>query len=98
MNNVLTVRLPREDLEVVKDIALKFKKDKSTTIRELLELGKIHFALIQYKEGKISLGRAAEIAGLTISEIIDLLSELGIKCRMDAEDYLLGKKTANRIF
>ena len=42
MDNVLTVRLPKEDLDVVKQISIKTKKDKSTTIRELVEYGKIY--------------------------------------------------------
>jgi len=94
MDNVMTVRLPKEDLEVVKQISIKNKKDKSTTVRELVELGKIYFALVQYREGKISIGKAAEIAGMTISEMMDLLSKLGIESNIQLEDYLEGQKFA----
>ena len=97
MNNVMTVRLPKEDLEVVRQISVKSKKDKSTTIRELVELGKIYFAIVQYSEGKISIGKAAEIAGLTISEMMDLLSKLGIKNNIELEDYLEGQKYAKEL-
>lgn len=92
MDNVLTVRLPKEDLEVVKQISIKNKKDKSTVVRELVEQGKIYFAITQYKEDKISIGKAAEIAGLNISEMMDLLSKLGIKSNIGLEDYLEGQK------
>ena len=47
-----------------------------------MELGKIYFAIIQYRENKISIGKAAEIAGLTISEMMDLLSKLGININL----------------
>lgn len=97
MDNVITVRLPKEDLDTIKQISIKSKKDKSTTIRELVELGKIYFAIMKYREGKVSIGKAAEIAGLSISEIVDLLSELGIKGTIELEDYLEGKKFAEEI-
>lgn len=98
MANVMTVRLPREDIEIVKQISIENKKDKSTIIRELVELGKIYYAIMQYRENKISLGKAAEISGLTISEMIDLLSKLGIKSNIELEDYLEGKKLVEEIF
>ncbi len=63
MQNVMTVRLPQEDVKAIEEISEKQKKDKSTTIRDLVELGKIYFAITEYKENRISLGKAAEIAG-----------------------------------
>lgn len=97
MNEVVTVRLPRGDVRAVEEISIKRKKDKSTTIRELVELGKIYFAIMEYKEGKISIGKAAEIAGVSISEMIDLLSKLGIESNMEIEDYLEGLRLAEEI-
>ena len=93
----MTVRLPKEDLKIIEEISLKERKDKSTTVRDLVELGKIYFAIIQYRENKISIGKAAEIAGLTISEIMDLLSKLGIKSNLDLADYIEGQKFAEEI-
>lgn len=97
MNNVITVRLPEKDVKTIEKIAIRIAKDKSTTIRELVEQGRIYFAIIEYREGKISLGKAAEIAGLSISEMIDLLAKLGIPSAMEVEDYLEGEKIAEEI-
>lgn len=97
MSNVMTVRLPKEDLEAVEQISIKNKKDKSTTVRELVELGKIYFAIVEYRENKISIGKAAEIAGLTVSEMMDILSKLGIKSNIELEDYLEGQKVAEEL-
>ncbi|MBK5191555.1 MAG: UPF0175 family protein [Methanosarcinales archaeon] len=55
-----------------------------------MELGRMMFALRRYEEGKLSLGKAAEIAGMSLSEFMDLLSEFGIKSRISYEDYLEG--------
>ncbi len=97
LESVMTVRLPQEDLRIIGEISKKQKKDKSTTVRELVELGKIYLAITQYQENKISIGRASEIAGLSISEMMDLLSKAGIKSRLEVEDYLESREFANEI-
>lgn len=98
MDTVLTLRLPGEDIDVINQFAEEYHKDKSTTVRELVEMGRVYAAIKQYAEGKISLGKAAKIAGLTIVEMMDLLTELGIKNKLDIEDYLEGKKTVAKLF
>ena len=97
MQNVMTVRLPLEDLKAIEEISQRERKDKSTTVRDLVELGKIYFAIMQYKENKISIGKAAEIAGLTISDMINLMSKLGIQSNLDLADYLESQKFAEEI-
>ena len=97
LESVMTVRLPQEDLRIIGEISKKQKKDKSTIVRELVELGKIYFAITQYQENKISIGRASEIAGLPISEMMDLISKAGIKSKLDIEDYLEGQQFAKEI-
>ncbi len=98
MESVMTLRLPEEDVEVIKLISIRTKKDKSTIVRELVELGKIYFAIKEYKEGKLSMGKAAEISGVSISEMMDILAELGIESNLELEDYLEGKKLAEKLF
>lgn len=90
MQSIMTIRLPEEDIKIVEQISFGEKMDKSKTIRELLELGKIYFAILKYKDGKISMGKAAEIANLSLSEMIDLLASLGIKSSLDILDYKEG--------
>jgi predicted HTH domain antitoxin len=97
MNDVVTLRLPKEDVKMVERLAIEARKDKSTTLRELVELGKVYLAIRQYREGKISLGKAAEIAGMSISETMDLFAELKIESNITMEDYLEGLKTAREI-
>ena len=97
METVMTVRLPKDDLKVIEELSIKGRKDKSTTIRELVELGKIYFAIREYRENKISIGKAAEIAGLAISEMMDLLSKLGVESNLELSDYLESQKLAEDI-
>ena len=98
MNKIMTIRLPKEDIEIVRMISIENKKDKSTVIRELIEQGKIYVTMKEYKNGKISLGKASEIAGLTMSETMDLFADLGIKNNIEMEDYLEGIKISERLF
>ena len=94
LETIMTVRLPQEDLKIIEVISKKERKDKSTTLRNLVGLGKIYFAIIQYKENNISIGRVAEISGLTISEMMDILSKLGIRSNLELADYLESQKFA----
>lgn len=98
MESIMSVRLPKEDLEIVEKMALEEDIDKSTAVRELVELGRIYFALSKYREGKVSIEKAAEIALLSLSEFMDLLADLGIPSKIDVLDYLAGAKVADKIF
>jgi predicted HTH domain antitoxin len=44
----------------------------------------------RYKKGDASLGRAAELAGVPVGQMITLLSEFGVQSRIEDEDYLQG--------
>lgn len=96
MQNVITVRLPNEDVRMIEELSEEEKIDKSTAIRELVELGRIYSAILKYQKGEVSIGRCAEIAGIKLSQMMDLLSELGIKSKLDVMDYLEGKKGAKK--
>ena len=47
-------------------------------------------AIDQYKKGKLSLEKTAKELHISISELIDLLAELGVKSPIAYEDYLEG--------
>lgn len=44
----------------------------------------------QYRQGKLSLGTLAQKLDLSLSETIDILSDLGIQAPIEYEDYLKG--------
>ena len=98
MDDAVSLRLPEGDLKIVNQFSKTYKKDKSTSIRELLEMGRIYFAITEYIKGKISLGKASKIAGLPISDLMDLLADLGIKSKIELIDYIESKKTAKNLF
>ena len=90
MQSVMTIRLREEDIKILKEISSKEKIDKSAAVRKLIGLGKVYFAISKYRDGKISIGKAVEIAGISMSEMIDILSKLGVKSKLEIIDYLEG--------
>ena len=60
-------------------------------------MGKVYFAILKYKDGKISLGKAAELAGMAIADMMDTLAKLGIESKLEVKDCLDGINAAEEI-
>jgi predicted HTH domain antitoxin len=45
-------------------------------------------AVEKYRDGEVSLGKAAELAGLPLGQMMKTLAEFGIESRIEKEDYL----------
>jgi len=52
--------------------------DESTAIRQFLKLGVTWYVMELYKAGKITLGEAAELAGVSLRRMLDILAEHGV--------------------
>jgi len=72
----VTARFPREMLMEVDKLAEREKVDRSELIRRLLHFAlqqkKIEYALEAYREGKVTLWKAAEMAGVSLREMMEL--------------------------
>ena len=88
------VRLPKRVLEYIDKEAERESVDRSVIIRRLVERGAAEFekekAAKLYMEGKISISGAAEIAKLTIPEMVDYLVCKGFKSEYSVEDFRRG--------
>lgn len=86
----VSLTLPKELLEKSEKIAKEKLEDRSTVMRELLSLGlkeyTINEAVKMYMEGKVSLGKAAESADVSIWKFIDILKEKKIPIKYEIED------------
>lgn len=87
---VISLRLKDKEFKRLEELSKIGRKDKSTVARELLEYGWDFLMVKLYKEGKLSLGSLSSKLELSISETIDLLSELGVNAPIDYDDYLSG--------
>lgn len=72
----VTARLPRDMLREVEKLAKKMKVDRSELIRRLLDFAlqqkRIEEAVRAYQESKVTLWKAAEMAGLSLREMMEL--------------------------
>jgi predicted HTH domain antitoxin len=87
---IITTRVPEELAKEVERIAQAEALDKSTTIKRLLikavEAWKMDHALKLYQEGKISIGKAAETAGVSLWEILDNIVKRKIPLQITRDD------------
>lgn len=74
-----SVRFPRGLFKVVEHRARLEKIDESTAIRQLLALGAEEYAIELFKQGKITFNEAAELAGVTVRKMVDLLQQHGVR-------------------
>ena len=98
MQKTLSVRIDQEDYEFVRRMAKENKEDVSKAVREMIDLGRLMLAIESYKKGKASVGRAADLAGVSISQMIELLSEYGIESNLEYEDYLKGFDNLKKVW
>jgi len=79
MGDKLSIVIPNEMKDEIDKLKEVYKEDQSSLIRRLLwksiKQEKLELALKDYIEDKISLGKAAELANLSIWEIIDELKK-----------------------
>ncbi|MFA4820472.1 MAG: UPF0175 family protein [Candidatus Aenigmatarchaeota archaeon] len=86
----VSLTLPGEMLEKSDKIAKERKEDRSTIMRELLSRGLNDYleksTIKLYSNGVISLGKASEIAGVSVWKFIDLLKENKVAIKYDIDD------------
>ncbi len=95
---VVSVRLEEEILKYAEERAKEEKIPKSAVIRKLVALGleydRLKKAVELYRDRKVSLGKAAEIANVPITQMMDWLVRSGVKSNVTLDDYKAGLKYA----
>lgn len=86
----VTARVSEDLYEKIERIQEEEQTDRSTAIKRLLERGvgdwQIETAVRRYREGTVSIGRAAKIADVSIWRFLDILDERGIEMNYDESD------------
>jgi predicted HTH domain antitoxin len=88
--SVMSLRLGKEEIDIISRLSEHKKEAKSEIVRELLHAGWVFYWLKLYNEKKVSLGKMAEELDLSVNEVLDLLSDFGIESRVTYDDYLQG--------
>jgi len=100
----VTARLPEEMIRKLELLAKEEHIDRSELIRRALAVGIDRFlmdrALKAYREKKVSLWKAAEMAGVTLREMIDEADQASIPISYDEKDlerdFQFAQKEKNR--
>jgi len=88
----------RLDIATINLFGRVLKEKRSEVVRELVESGKKHKAVELYKNKKVSLGLGAKLAGVTLSEFIDLLKEHNAYLNLEKEDIEKALRTSRKLF
>lgn len=90
MAKTVSIRMDEENYAFLRNLAKEEREDLSKAMREIVYKGRVMLAIERYKKGQASLGKAAELAGLPIGQMITLLAEYGVESNLEKEDYLKG--------
>ena len=90
MAKTVSIRMDDENYAFLHKLAKEEREDLSKAVREVVYKGRVMLAIERYKKGQASLGRAAELAGLPVGQMITLLAEYGVPSMLETENYLEG--------
>jgi predicted HTH domain antitoxin len=97
MTKTMSIRMDRENFEFLSDLTKEERTDLSKTVRDLVTRGRVLLAVEKYRAGEVSLGKAAELAGLSVGQMMNTLADFGVESRIEKEDYLQGVQSITKI-
>ena len=90
MTEIISTRIPDDIARDLKEIEKEEQTDRATVVRKLLaraiEQWKVERALRLYREGKVTLWRAAKLGGITLREMMELAAKQGIQFKYTSKD------------
>ena len=97
----VSARLSDEDNEELEAVAQLLESDKSTTIRKALREGlatmRERHAVERYQSGDASITEAAQLAGLSVGEWLELAHERGLTTQLDETDLSFDAERASEL-
>lgn len=101
MEKVTALRLPKDIKAVIEERVKEERLDRSSVMRQFLAIGvreyKKQKAVELYKAEKVSLSKAAEIAGMNVYDMIDLLIKSGVRSDYTIEDMKRERKLIEKM-
>ena len=85
---VKSMRIPEDIDKAIVYVSRAEKIENVHSLRKLARMGFESYISKEYKAGKLTLREASALLGLTLSETIDLLLDMGVKGNMHAEDVM----------
>jgi len=89
---MLKIDLKAEDdkwlKEIAKEIDISMKDLAYMSIMKIINEYRVRKAMREYTEGAVSLGKAAEIAGVSKRKFMVMIEDFGIPLNLDARDFV----------
>ena len=86
----VTARISEDLYEAIEQLRDEEHLDQSTAVAQLLERGvedwRFDTAIRRYRDGDVSLGRAAEIAGVSLWRFLDILEDRRVEVNYTEAD------------
>jgi len=98
MSKTMSIRMDRENFEFLNELTKEQRSDLSKAVRDMVTRGRTLLAVERYKTGEASLGRAAELAGVSVGMMMTILTEYGVESRVEQEDYLQGLQGLSKVW
>ncbi|MDZ7770661.1 MAG: UPF0175 family protein [Woeseiaceae bacterium] len=97
----ISARIPEDDEAALEEVAALVNEDKSSVIRKALREGltelRIRRAIEQYQSGAVSTNQAAQIAGVSIAEWLEIARERNLTSQLSPEDLDAEVETAREL-
>ena len=93
MMKVKSIRIPEDIDKAIEYVAKSEKLEKTQSLRKLTRIGFEFYAAKSYERGKLTLREVAGLLNLTVSETIDILSEMGVKGNIRSKDVMESLKS-----
>ncbi|HEX9759081.1 MAG TPA: UPF0175 family protein [Nitrospiria bacterium] len=98
MAKTVSLRMDEDNYSFLKKWAKAEKEDLSKAVREVVDKGRVMLAIEKYKKGEASLGKAGEVAGLPVGQMITVLAEYGVESNLEKEDYQKGLENLKEVW
>lgn len=94
----ISIRVPNEIIEDSEELAGYEYTEKSMILRDALRIGldvlKKKIAIKLYTQEKVTISEAADIANISVGEMIEIFAKQGIKAHIDLNDISESLKNA----
>ena len=92
----LTGRVSKSQMDELEKISKEEKIDRSSALRKVLDIGLNEYnkrkAVEDYRMGRVSIGKASELAGISIAEFYKILENENVPLKIDVTGIKLASK------
>jgi predicted HTH domain antitoxin len=98
MTKTMSIRMDPDNYRFLSEFTKQERSDLSKTVRDMVTRGRVLLAVEKYRNGEASLGRASELAGLPVGQMMTVLEDFGVDSRIEKEEYLQGLNNLEKVW